>query len=399
MILSGKKILVGITGGIAAYKICELIRLLVKAGADVKTILTPNAFNFVTETTLKTLTKNPVYTEQFNAEDWKPEHISLTDDADLFVIAPASANTIGKIANGICDNLLTSLVTAFDKPVILAPAMNSKMWENKFVQENLHKLEVSGFSIIPPEAGELACGYEGTGRLAEFEKIYKKICEAFKEEGFLKGKRILITAGGTKEPIDPVRYIGNKSSGKMGFALADAAYKFGAEVCLVSTVSVNKPYKVVNVNTAEEMRKTVTEKFLDFDILVMAAAVADYRVKEVCENKIKKDGNEEINLQLVKNPDILREISKLKKPSQVVIGFCAETENVKENALKKLDGKNLDFIVANDVSQKETGFDSDYNTVTIIDREHNCIAETSRLLKSDIAKLILKKVFLQQVTC
>ncbi len=394
MLLSGKKILLGITGGIAAYKICDLIRKYIKSGADVKVVLTPNALNFVTETTLKALTRNQVFIHQFEEFDWKPGHINLSDEADLFVIAPASANSIGKIANGICDNLLTSLVTAFNKPVILAPAMNSKMWQNKFVQKNIAKLANSGFFIIEPEEGELACGYEGQGRLADTEKIFKKTCEILQKQNFLKGKKIIVTAGGTKEPIDPVRFIGNRSSGKMGFAIADAAYKYGAKVCLITTIEVCKPYETIKIDTAQELLSVLTQKFPESDALIMSAAVADYRVKEICDNKIKKDKNEdEINIQLVKNPDILKEISKIKTSSQLVVGFCAETENLIENAVSKMENKNLDFIVANDVSQKEIGFESDYNIVTIIDRQKSDIQTTSKMLKTEIADLLLKRIF------
>ncbi len=378
MELRNKKILLGITGGIAAYKTCGLIRLLIKAGADVKVVLTPNAGNFVTETTLRTLTKNPVYTDRFSEFEWKPEHISLADEADLFVIAPASANTIGKIANGICDNLLTSLVAAFDKPVAVAPAMNCKMWGNKFVQKNISTLEETGFYIINPEQGSLACGYEGDGRLAGIDKIFKKTCELLQEEQFLKGKKILITAGGTKEPIDPVRYIGNRSSGKMGTALANAAANYGAEVCLIRS------------ETARDMLEDVMREFPSCDMLIMAAAVADYRVKESSGTKIKKQDKEEITLELVKNPDILLEAVKIKSPGQIIVGFCAETESIVENALEKLRRKNLDFIVANDVSDPETGFGSDYNAVTIIDRENKNIKTVDKMHKNDIAKIILK---------
>ena len=392
MIMKDKKILVGITGGIAAYKVCELIRLLVKAGADVKAVLTPNAKNFVTETTLRTLTKNSVYIDQFNGFEWKPEHINLANEADLFVIAPASANTIGKIANGICDNLLTSLISAFNKPIILAPAMNCNMWNNQFVQENVKKLETAGFNIVNPEEGDLACGYEGIGRLADINKIFNKICETFQDKQILKGKKILITAGGTREPIDPVRYITNRSSGKMGIAIADAAWNYGAEVCLISTIKTNKPYKVLTAESAQEMHDSILREFPDFGMLIMAAAIADYKVKEFSKNKIKKNNQEKINIELVKNPDILSAVAKIKSPSQIVVGFCAETENLKENAVKKLKNKNLDYIVANDVSDPETGFESDYNSIIMINKENNNVQTTGIMLKSEIAKIILKNL-------
>lgn len=392
MTLSGKKIIIGITGGIAAYKTCDLIRKLIKLNADVRAVITPAAKKFVTETTLRTLTRNSVYCEQFDVPEWKPEHISLADSADLFLIVPASANTIGKMANGICDNLLTSLIAAFNKPVILAPAMNCNMWENSFVQENIVKLEKAGFYIIPPESGELACGYEGMGRLADIDKIVDKVIEICNEGNFLQGKKIIITAGGTKEPIDPVRYIGNRSSGKMGIALADAAYSFGADVTLVSTIKVDKPYKVINLSTAMEMLETVKNEFSQVDALIMAAAVADFRVNSTSDHKIKKGEKENITLELVKNPDILKEISKIKRDNQVLVGFCAESRDLIKNAKIKIENKNLDFIVANDISDKEIGFNSDYNAVTIIDKSKNEV-KIDKMPKKELAKFILKEIF------
>ena len=392
MTLSGKKILLGITGGIAAYKTCELIRKLIKLNADVKAVITPAAREFVTETTLKTLTRNPVYCEQFDVGEWKPEHISLADSADLFLIVPASANTVGKIANGICDNLLTSLIAAFNKPVIVAPAMNCNMWENLFVQENVLKLEKVGYYVITPETGELACGYEGVGRLAEVDNILEKVLEIFSTESFLKGKKIIITAGGTKEPIDPVRYIGNKSSGKMGMALADAAYSFGADVTLISTVKTTKPYEIISISTAIEMLEAVKDEFICADALIMAAAVADFRVNNAFNHKIKKGESESITIELVKNPDILAEISKIKKANQLLVGFCAESQDLIENAKKKITNKNLDFIVANDISNKEIGFDSDYNAVTVINKSMNEI-KIDKTTKKELAKIILREIF------
>lgn len=391
--LAGRKILIGITGGIAAYKACDLIRLFVKAGADIKAILTPNALNFVTETTLRTLTKNPVYIGQFDEFEWKPEHISLADEADLLIIAPASANTIGKIASGICDNLLTSITAAFKKPVIVAPAMNCNMWANPFVQENVKRLENTGYHILYPEEGELACGYSGAGRLTGIDVIFDKTCELLDNSGFLKGKKIIITAGGTKEPIDPVRYIGNRSSGKMGIAIADAAYKYGANVCLVATFDVKKPYPTVKAPTASEMLDVLNKEFPNYDALIMAAAVADYRAKEVASNKIKKQSSDEMTVELVKNPDILKEIAKIKKDTQVIVGFCAETEELEQNARRKLEDKKLDYIVANDVSGEDSVFGSDYNEVVIFSSTNDAPYRTSRLLKTEIAELLLKRIF------
>ncbi len=392
MSLKNKKIIIGITGGIASYKVCELIRLLVKNGADVRVILTPNAKEFITETTLSTLTKNPVYCEQFNPKEWKPEHISLADDTDLFVLVPASANTIGKIANGICDNLLTSVVAAFSKDIILAPAMNCNMWENSFIQQNIKKLEQHNYQIIRPESGNLACGYEGVGRLADVQTIFDAIVKNFEKKKLLSGKKILITAGGTKEPIDPVRYIGNHSSGKMGIAIADAAYNYGADVALVSTVDINKPYSVVKTNTALEMYESVKGHFSSADVLIMTAAVADFRPVDFCKNKIKKEKKDALVVELVKNPDILKEMAAIKTLQQTVVGFCAESENVTDYALKKLDEKNLDFIVANDISLPDRGFNSDYNEVTIIDKNKKQY-KLAKQAKQELAYLILRYIF------
>ena len=390
--LTGKKILIGITGGIAAYKIYELIRHLVKLNADVKAVITPSAKQFVTETVLRTLTRNPVYCDQFEFSEWKPEHISLADNADLFVIAPASANTIGKISCGICDNLLTSLAAAFKKPLILAPAMNCNMWDSRFVQANLARLEKSGVYIIKPESGELACGYSGNGRLADIKVILDKIIVTLCADKFLQGKTIVITAGGTKEPIDPVRYIGNHSSGKMGIALADAAYEFGADVRLISTVKADKPYKVTGVSTAEEMLKAVKSEFTAADVLIMAAAVADFKVNNISGHKIKKCEQENVTLELVKNPDILKEISLIKTENQLIIGFCAESENLISNAVTKIKDKDLDFIIANDISDSEIGFNSDYNAVTIIDKS-GMQTKIDKMPKKELAKIILKQIF------
>ena len=335
--LTNKNILIGITGGIAAYKICNLIRLYKKAGANVRVVLTPNALNFVTKLTLQTLSGNEVYVDNFEIDEYKPEHIALTE-SDIFVIAPASANTIGKIANGICDNLLLSTACAFSKPILIAPAMNENMWKNPFVQENLNKLKNNGCQIIEPETGFLACGTNGIGRMKEPEEIFEKTVEILSEKQILKGKKFLITAGGTREKIDPVRYITNSSSGKMGLALADCAFKMGAEVTLVSTFKAEKPYKNIITPTALEMERAVKENLEGQDCVIMAAAVSDYRVENISEQKIKKQGGE-MTLKLVENPDILQEICRNKLPQPLIIGFCAESENLIENAKSKIQKK------------------------------------------------------------
>lgn len=392
---SQKTVLVGITGGIAAYKVCELIRLYKKNGYAVKVAATPNAFNFVTELTLATLSDNEVYSDSFDIKEYKPEHISLCDECDIFVIAPATANTISKIANGICDNLLTSVACAFSKPVLIAPAMNTNMWNNPFVQENLEKLKRNGYRVVEPESGYLACGTTGEGRLAAVETIYKATLSVLDEAEItktLEGKKVLITTGGTVEKIDPVRYISNFSSGKMGLALADIAHKKGADVELVSTFSVNKPYKVRVVESAEDMKLAVESVLEDTDVVIMTAAVADYRVESYSEQKMKKTSSDTLSLSLVKNPDILREISGLKQAEQVVIGFCAESENLLENAFSKIDKKGCDYLVANDISRADIGFGADENEVYVIDKAHN-VTHFNKASKLNVAKNILEHIF------
>ena len=385
--LKGKNILIGITGGIAAYKICTLIRLYRKAEANVRVVLTPNALNFVTKLTLQTLSNNEVYVENFEIDEYKPEHIALTE-ADIFVIAPASANTISKLANGICDNLLLSTACAFNKPFLIAPAMNTNMWNNPFVQENLCKLKSAGYHILEPESGYLACGTSGVGRMREVEDIFDKTVEIL--SGRLKGKKILITAGGTKEKIDPVRYISNSSSGKMGLALADAACSMGAEVTLISTFKTDKNYKNIVTETALEMEKAVKENLAGKDCVIMAAAVADYRVENYSEQKIKKGGGDELTLKLVKNPDILKSISNT--ANSKIVGFCAESENLIENAKTKIKNKGCDYLIANDISRKDIGFNSDENEVYILDKNLN-IKHIEKDTKQNIAKRILEEIF------
>ena len=386
--LENKNILIGITGGIAAYKICTLIRLYRKAGANVRVVLTPNALNFVTKLTLQTLSNNEVYVDNFEIDEYKPEHIALTE-ADIFVIAPASANTIGKIANGICDNLLLSTACAFSKPILIAPAMNENMWNNPFVQENMSKLKKHGYHIVEPETGFLACGTNGVGRMKEPEEIFDRTVEIFSENKKLKGKKILITAGGTREKIDPVRYITNASSGKMGLALADNAYRMGADVTLVSTFKSDKPYKNIVTETALEMEKAVKENLSNQDCVIMAAAVSDYRGENCAENKIKKQGGV-LELKLVENPDILKSICKT--PNKIICGFCAESENLLENAKVKIQKKGCDFLIANDISRKDIGFNTDENEVYIIDKSLN-IKHIEKDTKENIAQRILEEIF------
>ena len=392
--LSGKNILVGITGGIAAYKICELIRMFKRANANVKVVCTPNALNFVTKLTLQTISQNDVAVEQFEIKDFKPEHISYADEADVFVIAPATANTISKISNGIADNLLISIAAAFKKPIILAPAMNTNMWNNPFVQENLKKLINHGCISISPESGYLACGVNGEGRLASLDKIFDRTVEILLAQNKpLKGQKIVVTAGGTIEDIDPVRYISNYSSGKMGTALADEAFAQGADVVLITTKDIQKPYKTVKIKSALEMQTALTEEFDSSDFIFMSAAVADFRVKDFSSNKIKKNNSDTMTLELVKNPDILQFLCNKKTTEKpVIVGFCAETENLIENAKTKIQKKGCDFIVANDVSRKDIGFSSDENEVYIIDRNLE-VKKFEKQPKTAIAREIIGEVY------
>lgn len=405
--LNGKNILIGITGGIAAYKICELIRMYKRAGANVRVVCTPNALNFVTKLTLQNLSQNEVGVEEFCLDEFRPEHISYADEADIMVIAPATANTIGKIANGICDNLLTSIACAFKKPIIIAPAMNCGMWDNQFVQGNITKLRSSGMHILEPEDGFLACGYNGKGRLCELQKIYDKTDEILASNKFLSGKKVVITAGGTIEEIDSVRYISNYSSGKMGIALADEAYNEGADVILISTVPVEKPYGVIRVKSAEEMKNAVENEFETSDCIIMAAAVADYRAKTIEKHKMKKsEKSDSITIEFVKNPDILQCLCKMKTrvlcgqavkmqasaSSPVIVGFCAESENLIENAKIKISKKGCDYLVANDISRKDIGFSSDYNEVSILSKDGS-IKHLERASKSEIARNILREIY------
>lgn len=395
--LSGKNILIGISGGIAAYKICELVRMFKRQNANVRVICTPNAMNFVTKLTLQNLSQNEIGVEEFDIPDFKPEHISYADEADIMVIAPATANTISKIANGICDNLLTSVVSAFKKPVVIAPAMNCNMWENPLIQENVNKLKMTGYEILEPESGFLACGYEGSGRLCSLDKIFDKTVEILNSKKKLAGKKIIITAGGTIENIDPVRYLSNYSSGKMGIALADVAYSQGADVVLISTVDVNRPYGVLKVKSALQMQIAVDEEFDTANCVIMAAAVADYRVKNISEQKMKKTSQNEITLNLVKNPDILKEISA-RKTSQIVVGFCAESENLIDNAKTKIANKGCDYLIANDISRSDIGFSSDYNEVTILSKDGG-MKKLERADKVQIAKQIFEEIYGQTTNC
>lgn len=391
--LTNKNILIGITGGISAYKICSLIRLFKKNNANVKVVVTENALNFVTKTTLETLSQNKIYVDEFNNDTWKPIHIELSEWADIFVVAPASANTVAKIACGICDNLLTSTICAYNKKLVIVPTMNCNMWNNTIVQQNISKLkELENMYILNPNSGFLACGVNGDGRMAEPEEIFDFIVDLLNDNKFLSGKKFIVTAGGTKEPIDPIRCITNHSSGKMGIAMADEIHRAGGEVLLITTVSVNKPYKVIRVNTTVDILNEVKNNINEDMNVVMTASISDYRVENVSDQKIKKENNGELVLKLVQNPDVLKEIAKIRTDKQKIIGFCAETENVVENAIKKIKSKNLDYIVANDVSRKDIGFNVDYNEVVLIDKDCKQV-KIDRDTKHNISRKVLENIF------
>lgn len=390
--LQNKQIILGVSGGIAAYKAVELLRLLTKAGADVHVIMTRAAQEFITPLTFQTLSSNPVHTELFNLiAEREIGHITLADRADLFLIAPATANVIGKIAAGIADDMLTTTVMATKAPVLIAPAMNVNMYTNPIYRNNQEKLCALGYLFTAPEKGMLACGWEGEGKLASPEVIFEAAVSALYPKD-LAGQTILITAGPTREELDPVRYISNYSSGRMGYALARSAARRGARVILVSgPVSQVAPMDVelVKVGSAREMREAVLQRVSECTVIIKAAAVADYRPSDRSSIKIKKQAAER-TLQLIKNPDILAELGTLQKRPYLV-GFAAETGNLKEYALKKLEEKNADMIVANDVSQPDAGFNVETNRALLLfqgGREVDCELMSKEALAGKILDYI-----------
>ena len=383
-----RMVVLGVTGGIACYKAVELVRLLVKNGFKVRVIMTRGAMEFVTPLTFQTLSGNPVATETFSlTQESEIGHINLADSADLFVIAPTTANVIGKLASGIADDLLTTVLMATQAPVLLAPAMNIHMYENVIVQENLRKLRRVGYHIMDPAEGYLACGYEGKGRLPDPEKISDEIERLLRKKD-LAGENFLITAGPSREPLDPVRYISNRSSGKMGYALARAALRRGATVALVSGPTALEPpsgARLIEVNTAAEMREAVLKEYPHSSAVIMAAAVADYHAVAPSGQKIKR-GVGDLELRLIPNPDILKELGQ-NKDGKWLIGFAAETENLAANAQKKLHEKNLDIVIANNVAEEGSGFDGDTNVGTIIDRT-GAVRSLPLMSKDDLADCI-----------
>ena len=392
--MKGKRIVLGITGGLAAYKAAAVASQLTQQGADVRVIMTGSAAKFITPLTLQVLSRNHVTVDTF--DEHRPEvvnHIDLADHADLFVIAPATANIIAKLAHGLADEMLSTTLLATQAPIVLAPAMNVHMYQNQAVQENLAILRKRGISFIEPGEGQLACGYVGKGRMAEPEQIVQWIEHFFAKRQLLAGKKVLITAGPTLEPIDPVRYISNHSSGKMGFALAEAACEAGAEVILISgPVSLKTPpgVKRIDVWRTKDMKEAVQEYLPDVDVLFKAAAVSDYRPEEALDHKMKKT-KDEMTLRLVKTEDIAKWVGKYKKPHQLFIGFAAETENLEAYANDKLKRKGMDYIVANNVTMPGAGFGSDTNIVTVYDR-HGKVFSLPQMSKIEVARKLITLV-------
>ena len=390
--LSNKRILLCVTGGIAAYKTAELTRLFKKNGAEVRIIMTQSAQEFVTPLTLQAVSGNQIHYSLLDEEaELGMGHIELAKWADVILIAPCTAESLARLAQGRANDLMSAVILASDAQLFIAPAMNVKMWEDKVTQKNLETLKLKDVVFIGPDSGEQACGDVGEGRMSEPDFIALQIAKSFTSSVF-NGKKILITAGPTKEAIDPVRYLTNNSSGKMGYALAEIAYLSGAEVNLISGPVNIKPIegvKLININTADEMLNEVQALITNMDIFIGCAAVADFKPVDFHKSKIKKDHNDEMSLKLIKNPDILQYASDHMK-EKLVIGFSAETDNVIENAKIKLLKKNLNMIICNDVSNKDIGFDSDDNEVHLI--THDDVVKLTKTSKLKIAKQIIKSI-------
>ncbi|MGB2697767.1 MAG: bifunctional phosphopantothenoylcysteine decarboxylase/phosphopantothenate--cysteine ligase CoaBC [Candidatus Zixiibacteriota bacterium] len=390
--LKGKKIILGITGGIAVYKSALVCRKLKKLGVEVIVVMTQAGTKFITPLTMETLSENEVVTQLFPEKKMVgTRHVSLADWCDLILIAPATANVIGKIKAGIADDILSTIVISTKSQVILAPAMNVKMWENPILQENISELKKLGYRFIEPGTGDLACGYEGKGRMAEPEQIVEEVVKLLSTKRDLEGKSILVTASRTVEPIDPIRYISNRSSGKMGFAIAQAALSRGAKVTLISGPSSLEPpgdINFISVDNASQMRTQVKNNFRKADCLIMAAAVSDFAPEKTLPKKIKKSQSELV-LKLKKTPDILKEVGK-RKGKKILVGFSVETENEIKNAKLKLKEKNLDLMVVNNPNQPGAGFEVDTNIATIIDKKGK-VHKLPLMSKKDLADKILDK--------
>lgn len=386
-------VVLGVTGGIAVYKACELLRLLQKRGIDVFVVMTQNACRFVAPLTFETLSGHPVAVDTFDRpQTWEVEHIALAKRADLFLIAPATANIMGKMACGIADDMLSTTVMATRAPVLVAPAMNTGMWENAAVQQNVKTLRARGVEIVAPVSGHLACGDNGAGKLEDVAVIAERACELLFAKKDMEGLRVMVTAGPSREALDPVRYISNRSSGKMGYAIAQAAQKRGAEVTLLSgPVAIEAPQgvKLVPFTTTQELLDRASKLAQEQDLLIQAAAPADYRAKEIAPQKIKKQGGEPMTFTLVENPDVAATLGKAKRSGQVFVGFAAETNDVLAHAKDKLARKNLDMIVANDVTRPGAGFDVDTNIVTLITKDGQ--EALPMMSKAEVAQRILDR--------
>ena len=386
-------VVLGVTGGIAVYKACELLRLLQKRGIDVFVVMTQNACRFVAPLTFETLSGHPVAVDTFDRpQTWEVEHIALAKRADLFLIAPATANIMGKMACGIADDMLSTTVMATRAPVLVAPAMNTGMWENAAVQQNVKTLRARGVEIVAPVSGHLACGDSGAGKLEDVAVIAERACELLFAKKDMEGLRVMVTAGPSREALDPVRYISNRSSGKMGYAIAQAAQKRGAEVTLLSgPVAIEAPQgvKLVPFTTTQELLDRASELAQEQDLLIQAAAPTDYRAKEIAPQKIKKQGGEPMTFTLVENPDVAATLGKAKRSGQVFVGFAAETNDVLAHARDKLARKNLDMIVANDVTRPGAGFDVDTNIVTLITKDGQ--EALPMMSKAEVAQRILDR--------
>ena len=392
--MNGKNVVLGITGGIAAYRAAQIAREMTKRGAHVYCILTRNATNFITQQTMETLTGNPAVVDMFARPDkWEVEHIALAKRADVFLVAPASANFIGKVASGVADDMLTTTVMATRAPLLIAPAMNSNMYENPVTQRNMQTLKtLLRAQFIEPKVGLLACNDVGKGHIADDETILEAVERAL-TPGDLNGKKVLVTAGPTREALDPVRFLTNRSSGRMGYALAEAAARRGAEVTLVSgPVALECPTGVRRefVESTQDLYCAMERLCREQDVIIQAAAPADYRPAHIAGQKIKKADGEALELKLVENPDVAAMVGSKKRPGQVLVAFAAETQNLSENAAKKLDKKNVDFIVGNDVTRPGAGFDVDTNIITIFDRSG--ATELPMMKKTEVADKILDHV-------
>lgn len=389
-----KTVVIGVCGGIAAYKACDIVSKLKKLDLNVHVIMTKSACEFVAPMTFQTLSQNFAITDMFEEpKTWDVEHISLAKKADTFLIVPATANVIGKIAGGIADDMLTTTVIATKAPVIIAPAMNTNMYENPIVQDNIEKLKGYGYKLVEPASGRLACGDLGRGKLADVDDIVHEVYVSLFGSDDLKGMKITVTAGPTVEDIDPVRYITNRSSGKMGYSIAKRAIMRGAEVTLISgPTSLDRPrgvYKFVQTSSAESLYNAVNDNFEDCDALIQSAAVADYKPKNYSKKKVKKkDGD--LSIELARTKDVAKEMGKI-KADKVLVGFAAETNDLLQNAQRKIESKNLDFIVANDLTKEGAGFNTDTNIVKIIDADGN-MEDYPKMSKEDVADIILDKV-------